>query len=190
MPAPCPSPGSDSGAQAPLPGDGPELCPASKKGAGTPSGVREQGVWDDANRPGWLPDGHRGPQLPRRYSNSRRGDAPPCSYSPCPGFGGSGKHPAPDTHSLGISSCARGGAGGAILGLERELWWACEEAMTGLAGPDPLLWPLSTHRTQPCAWSAHGTASPRSGMGRRRGQERRLDRKRSRPPRVWEVPTW
>ena len=129
-----------------------------------------------------------GPQLPRRYS--RRGDAPPCSYSPCPGFGGSGKHPAPDTHSLGISSCARGGAGGAILGLERELWWACEEAMTGLAGPDPLLWPLSTHRTQPCAWSAHGTASPRSGMGRRRGQERRLDRKRSRPPRVWEVPTW
>lgn len=31
--------------QAPLPGDGPELPPASKKGAGIPLGVRKQGAW-------------------------------------------------------------------------------------------------------------------------------------------------
>ena len=169
MPAPCPSPGSDSGAQDPLPGDGPELPPASKKGAGTPLGVRKQGVWDDANRPGWLPAGHQGPQLPRRYR--RRADAPPCSYSPCPGSGGSGKHPAPDTHSLGISNCAKGGAGGAILGLERELWWACEGAMTGLAGPDPF-----SGLCPPTAPSP-ARGQPTGGLSQSRGGEEERPRK-------------
>lgn len=53
----------------------------------------------------------------------RSGDPPPCSCAPCPGFRGSGECPTPGSHSSGISSCTTGGAGGAILGLERGLWW-------------------------------------------------------------------
>lgn len=187
MPAPCPSLGSDSGAPGSPPRRQARAPSCQRERSWDTLGGQEAGSVDDASRPGWLPAGHQGPRSP---AGTGRGETPfPVPTHPAQALGDLAG--APPQILTACAFLAVPGVGlGQLFWVWKELWWVCEEAMTGLAGPGPLFWPLSTHPTHPCAWSAHGTASPRSGRGRRRDQERHLVRKRRRQPRVWEVPRW
>ena len=105
----------------PVHGSGPTL--PGQQGARTPFEARKWGMWDGDgdDMPGWRPPSPHCPQV------QERAGTPPSSCSLCPASGDPASSPPQTPTAWALPAApdrAKGGAMGAILGLERELWWA------------------------------------------------------------------